>query len=134
AGCSSRSEMMSAFAAPPGGTFSHVVAGLVLALALPLVGCPPATTGSSSSSSSSGAPGPAGLGEAGGDPTPTCGTHEGTALQCVDGTCQVPGCATGALGCPCGPGDTCTAAGTSCTGGLCVPMGCQAGTAGCLCG
>jgi hypothetical protein len=102
-----------------------------------LAGCPkPGSTSSSSSggnsSSSSSSSGGAGtLGNAC-DAQMNCSAFNGTALTCVAGECQLPGCANGAVGCGCHAG-ACTEAQTTCTDSLCVPTGCTAGTAACVC-
>jgi|GEM_PF-2115239 hypothetical protein len=103
------------------------------------LGCPrPSTTGdssssgggSTSSSSSSGAPGTGAVGD-GCDATHPCGMFKGSALSCVAGTCALPGCTTGSLGCPCNAGQCETP--TTCQAEVCAAPGCTAGQAGCVC-
>ncbi len=72
------------------------------------------------------------------DDTHPCGSHEGTALECRSGTCELPVvCEPGTLGCPCAAGDTCGShEGTAlvCTAGTCQVPGCPTGTLDCPCG
>lgn len=63
-----------------------------------------------------------------------CGIHGGAQLACIEGSCQVPDCLSGATTCPCGPSDACDEAGATCEEGVCVLEGCEPGTAGCECG
>lgn len=62
-----------------------------------------------------------------------CGSFQGTTLECSAGTCGLPGCATAAAGCPCGPASSC-GTGLTCNASLvCEPSGCTPGSASCAC-
>lgn len=65
-----------------------------------------------------------------------CASSQGTALQCVNGTCQVATCPSGQPGCACDVYGKCaTANGQTliCNHGLCTPPDCTTGAVGCPC-
>ena len=62
-----------------------------------------------------------------------CGTHNGQDLTCIDLTCQLADCLSGATNCPCGPMSTCSDAAAACDAGTCRLTDCTPGAAGCAC-
>lgn len=75
------------------------------------------------------------VGELGGacDDRGACdGTTRDLDLMCVQGRCELAGCASGQAGCGCGPYGACDA-GSRCLDGLCVASSCVVGAPGCPC-
>jgi hypothetical protein len=71
------------------------------------------------------------------DETIACSTYEGQQLDCIEGTCQLPDCLSGLVGCPCAALATCddpTVDGEACVDGICQVAGCEPGSLGCACG
>lgn len=67
-------------------------------------------------------------------PNGTCNTVGGIVLTCVGGSCELPDCANGALGCGCKRDRTCSPGATcSVSENRCVRAGCVTGELGCLC-
>jgi hypothetical protein len=66
-----------------------------------------------------------------------CGDHtDGTLLECVSGRCELPGCPSGELGCPCGSYGSCEPYGDReprCSAGVCAITDCAEGMDACAC-
>jgi hypothetical protein len=70
------------------------------------------------------------------DVSTPCESTDQRELECVAGRCQLAGCPSGALGCPCGPYGACSAYGDqqpTCADGICGLAGCAPGSDGCAC-
>ena len=64
------------------------------------------------------------------DETIACSTYEEAQLDCINGTCQLPDCLSGLVGCPCAGALSCddpAVEGEVCIEGICQLEGCTPG-------